>query len=56
MAKKITDHWVVSEECCYKIAKKYGWTLDRVRREIKGGTLPVKCTYLGDCQFPGCED
>lgn len=41
-----TDHWVVSEDCCYRIAK-------RVYRDRKArGLLPVKCTFSGDCQFP----
>ena len=48
-----TDHWVVNEDCCYKIAKKYGWPLERVYRDREAkGLLPVKCTFRGNCPFP----
>lgn len=51
--RQTTDHWVVNEECCHAIAKKYGWPLERVYRDREAkGLLPVRCTYSGNCPFP----
>jgi hypothetical protein len=48
-----TSHWATNEECCRKMAAKYGWTLVETRRRIEArDPLVWECIFQGDAEFP----
>lgn len=50
---KTTSHWVVDEDCCRRMQRKYGWDLAEIKRYIEAkDPLIVECVFNGDCPFP----
>lgn len=51
---KRISHWVVDEDCCRRMQRKYGWDLIEIKRRIEArDPLVVECIFKGDCPFPG---
>jgi hypothetical protein len=51
--RSTTSHFAVNEDCCRKMAAKYGWTLLEARRRMAArDPLVVECIFKGDAQFP----
>lgn len=48
-----TSHYATDEVYCYRMAKKYGWTLLEARRKLAARhPLTWECIFEGKAAFP----